>query len=269
MNRWHRAILGLTVCLAAAALSQPQGEVTIRCRDGKVYTGRIVSETAKGYLFSSTAGTRVVEFGDIADIASAHTPPPVETPPAPPPPPMPIAGESPSSPADTAAHLRRPETTKMGDESEPDEREGLHFGFGAGAMALPIPSVMAQAQAHLEFRFGRPAYRLSVNAGMLTYPSALPHFLGSVDNTFQFNVTDTYAFGVGLEIGVLLGSYNHLYAAPIAVPVIIKLGDKRQHQISLSGTMAVLSTVYYHYYEKRYVSFAGTPTVHLGYSLFL
>lgn len=132
---------------------------------------------------------------------------------------------------------------------------------------------LGQLQGQLEVSFGRPAYRLNANVGaMLLYTS--PYFVGSVDNLFHFNVTEFYAFSAGLQIGVAFGPFQFVQLGAVIQPVVIKLGDQRQHQLSLTGSISMLSNVAFHAnystYKTTYteVTFAGTPQAYLGYSYF-
>ena len=274
------------------AVAQPQGEVVIRSRDGKTRIGRILSETSKGYLLSGPDGTSVVEFASITDIrqlapaasnvgpTTPPAPPVVAAPSAPLPvaaPPMPVAAPSPvvvparaDSPVVTAPPPppQRPSegsVAQMQEEAPPVRtREGFHFGLGVGAMMLPA-GPMAQVQAHFEFNFGRPVYRINANVGGLVLWSS-GFATASIDNLFQFNVTDVYSFGLGVQVGLAFGPRGYLQVAPVIQPVIIKLGDRGQHQFSLTGSLSVVSNVNYSYYSNDHYTFAGTPQAYLGYS---
>lgn len=277
MHSARRRIVSVATILSATlAAAHPQGEVTIRSRDGKLHSGKILAETGKGYLFSEAGGTQVIEFTDIAELQpAAASPSAAPVPPAPPsPPPPPVEDAIPSPPArpaepPTGKPERRFELERSETQTPHRDATGLHFGMGAGFMVLPLPSVMGQLQGHLEYRFGRPAYRASANVGFLTRP-ADAYFQASVDNLFQFHVLDVYAFGAGLQVGVALGTNQFIYLAPVIQPVIIKLGEERQHQLSLSGSLVIMSTQdtrsSYWRSGSYLVDFNNTLSIFLGYS---
>lgn len=288
MHSLLKPFLVVFVVCSTLAVAQPQGEVVIRSRDGKTRMGRILSETSKGYLLSGPDGTEVVEFSSIVDIRQlAATGVQASAPVAPPAPPMvaaptpvakptkPVAAPAPApAPAPVAAfevppappeRPLEPSITELSSSEVPEvkrAREGFHFGLGAGAFLLPT-GPLVQAQAHFEFNFGKPVYRIDANVGVLgVYTSTFVNV--SVDNLFQFNVGDVYAFGAGLQVGLMLGPAGFLQLSPVLQPVILKFGERGQHQVSLTGAITVLSTVSVGYYGA--VTFAGTPQVYLGYS---
>lgn len=271
------AFVVLSSSLSLADL--PQGEVVIRTRKGGLVMGRVLSETSKGYLVSGADGTSVVEFAAIADIRqlAAQQVASVEAAPLPPPPPAPmvVVAQPPAPRVDDAPPPPvRPsepsisEVASQAPERVKGKREGFHFGLGLGAMMLPY-GPMAEVEAHFEVNFGRPAYRATVNAGLLAVDS-WAYLNVSVDNLFQFHIGDVYAFGAGLKVGLTAIARTYVYAAPVIQPVIITLGERGQHQFSLTGSFAVLSTVseYYEPLTGRYypISFAGTLQAYLGYT---
>jgi hypothetical protein len=293
MHSLLKSLLVVSVVCSTLAVAQPQGEVVIRSRDGKTRMGRILSETSKGYLLSGPDGTEVVEFSSIVDIrqvaatgvqASAPVAPvapvappmvaapaPVAKPSkqpvvaAPPPMPAPVAVAAVEAPPAPPERPLEPSITELSSSDVPEvksAREGFHFGLGAGAFILPT-GPLVQAQAHFEFNFGKPVYRIDANLGVLgVYTSTFVNV--SVDNLFQFNVGDVYAFGAGLQVGLMLGPAGFLQLSPMIQPVILKFGERGQHQVSLTGAITVLSTVSVGYYGAY--TFAGTPQVYLGYS---
>ncbi len=270
MHPLKKSLLAVFVVGSTLALAQPQGEVVIRSRDGKTRIGRILSETSKGYLLSGPDGTAVVEFSSITDIrqlapqaaqAPLAAPSPVAAPP-PLPAPEPVraaVAEVPPPAPERPAPVPVQELARSEPVPEARSRDGFHFGLGAGAMFLPT-GLLAQAQAHFDFTFGRPAYRVSANFGTQQLYSSM-FVMGSIDNLFQFNVSDLYSFGAGVQVGVAIGPRLYVYLAPVLQPVIIKLGERGQHQLSLTGSIVALSTISYDEY-----TFAGTPQVFLGYS---
>lgn len=82
----------------------------IRTKDGKLHAGRILSETARGYLFfdEQTSETYVIEFGTIQDMRRAADKAPVSQPPQPPPVPPPLLIPAPQpSPIEEALRIAR------------------------------------------------------------------------------------------------------------------------------------------------------------------
>jgi len=206
--------------------------------------------------------TNIVDIRQVAPQAAAPVP---MTAPVTPSQPVPASSPIAAAPSPGGDVSRHEEIAHQVDESAPSSREGFHFGVGLGAMALDI-GPLAQVQAHFDFTFGRPAYRLSANLGIQSMNGTTFASL-SVDNLFQFNVNDIYSFGVGLQIGGATSSWrSYLYASPVIQPVIIKLGDRGQHQLSLTASIVALSTIAMNGYTGATYTFAGTPQVFVGYS---
>ncbi len=271
MHSLLKSFVAVAVVCSTLSFAQPQGEVVIRSRDGKPRLGRILSETSKGYLLSGPEGTQVIEFKNIIDIkqiaSSAPmepTPMPSSTPPPPPPSVQPAVAAAPVAPVAPVASAPPPpperpieapiaEVTRAEPVRERSVREGFHFGLGAGVMVLPF-GPMAQLQAHFEFNFGRPVYRINANVGLVSLFGAGIGFV-TVDNLFQFNVSDIYAFGGGLQLGIAAGGFGGTaLAGAVLQPMIIKLGERGQHQLHLTG---VLSGI---------IGLGALPQVYLGYS---
>lgn len=263
----HPLVKSLVVAFAVSStlcFAQPRGEVVIRSRDGKTRMGRIISETSKGYLLSGPDGTTVVEFSAITDIRELASQAP-SPPPFPEPMPVPVAAAAPAPQPERS--IDAPVVTATAPEGAPQApvREGFHFGVGAEMMALPT-GFLARAQAHFDFTFGRPAYRISANVGVQQLYSRL-FIVASIDNLFQFNVTDIYSFGGGVQIGLAMGRPSmNLYLAPVIQPVILKFGDRGQHQLSVTASLVVLSSVYQDGYSGSPISLEGTPQAFVGYS---
>lgn len=266
MHSLLKSFVAVFVVCSTLSFAQPQGEVVIRSRDGKTRLGRILSETSKGYLLSGPDGTQVIEFKNIIDIkqiAAAEpmepTPMPSSTPPLPPPPPSqpavtPVAPvvSAPPPPPERPVEAPIAEVTRSEPVRERSVREGFHFGLGAGVMVLPF-GPMAQLQAHFEFNFGRPVYRINANLGFMSIYGAGVGF-ASVDNLFQFNVSDIYALGGGLQLGIGAGGFGAtVLIGAVLQPVIIKLGERGQHQLHLTGVISASSV-------------GALPQVYLGYS---
>lgn len=230
----------VSLVVAVTAFAAPEGEISIRTRDGKTHQGRVLSETQKGYLFSTPTGTLVIEFANIVDLQKLEA---ASTESA-----RPVALPSPTSFVEAA-----------NTEQTAPSREGFHFGLGAQVGAYP-GGPEAFAQAHFDFNFGRPAYRINANFGVLG-----DLFNASVDNLFHFNVGKVYTLGAGVEVGTAFGhGAAVMYVAPVIQPVIIKLGDRGQHQISLTGSIVAFST-----YDGNYrVSLSGLLQATAGYSFF-
>jgi hypothetical protein len=228
--------------VAATALAQPVGEIVIRTRDGKSRQGRVLSETQNGYLFTTAKGTSVIPFESIIDLRSATaaqaatearnaavapavidapSPPMVavapearEAVPAPPPPPPSV--EASVSPRDNSAS------------------RGFHFGLGASAGGGRL-GLDAGGQGVFDFNFGKTGLRLGLNLGVVVGYGA--SFLWSVDGLFHLNVSDVYTLGAGLQVGMMIGGLTAVFAGPVLQPVVIKLGDRGEHQLALTAAI--------------------------------
>lgn len=247
----------LVIALTAlTSLAQSEGEVIIRTRDGMSRRGRVLSETQKGYLFAGPKGTAVIAFTDIIDMKKVEVAPPVEAQPAVAPV---VAALAPPPPP--------PSTLPSVDEvvatvPEKISREGFHFGVGAN-VGLRDASLIAQGQVHFDFNFGHPAYRATAN---FSSPAG-ETFVAHLDNFFHYNFGDVFSLGAGIEVGFAFGGgYSYVYVGPVIQPVIIKLGTRGQHQLSVTASMAAFST-----YDYRYRgSYDGLRTLQVfgGYSYF-
>ena len=261
MHSSIKSLLASLVVVSSIAFAQPEGEVVVRTRDGKTHQGRVLSETQKGYLFAGARGTSIIEFANIVDLQKVDAQVPVAhmvvaEPIVPPPPPAPIVASPPPPPT-------RPVDEVIHDSPVPvaTSREGFHFGMGAN-VGVGSYGATGFAQVHFDFNFGRPTYRISANFGAF---GSL--FNASVDNLFHFNIGQVYTLGAGVQLGVAFGGgYSFAYAAAVIQPVIVKLGERGQHQISLTGRIVALSTVDRHSWEEA--SIAGSLQVTAGYSFF-
>ncbi len=255
-----KSLIVLVVLVGSSVRAQPEGEVVIRTRDGRSRQGRVLSETQKGYLFAGPRGTSVIEFGDIVDMQKVGAPAPVVGAPAV------VAAAPVAAPTPVAdPPSLRPVGDVIADAPVPERisREGFHFGLGA-SLGVNNSGPSAQVQGHFEFNFGRPVYRINANVGALLISGA-SFFALSVDNLFHFNIGDVYALGAGVQVGVAFGGgYFFACLTPVIQPVIIKLGDRGQHQLALTGSVVVASTDDLH--NSNGTSFAGTVQVFAGYS---
>lgn len=283
MHSLIKSLVAASLFVSTLALAQPEGEVVITTRDGKARQGRVISETQKGYLFASSKGTSVIPFDRIVDIKQVAdageekpTSAPAQTtpPPAPVPAPAAIAQTTPPPPPAPSADFatpppppERPAEVSVSEEqlTQRDARKGFHFGLGAFG-GITNGGAAGQAQANFEFNFGVPEYRLTANVGMLTM-YGFPFVNVSVDNLFQLNLGDVYAIAAGAQVGVVFGAITSLYLAPVLQPVIIRLGEHGQHRLSLSGSIAVVSTASYAG-SAGYISWAGSLQVVAGYSFY-
>jgi hypothetical protein len=307
----HTVLKSLVAVVALFALNAsataPQGEVVIRTRSGKVLMGKILTETSKGYLLAGADGTSVVEFRNIVEIrelASTASAPAEPTPPMVPAPfpqkpeviespvaakkpvpsyyavaaqpaaPKPVEVAAPPPPPERPVEPTVTEVVQKAELTPKRSREGFHFGLGLGAMLLPI-SASAQLQAHFDFNFGRPSYRLSLNGGVLyTAMFVSPQAMFSADNLFQFSVTNWYAFGAGVQLGVAVGSMSFVTVSPMVQPAIFKFGDRGQHQLSVTGAVVAISSTATQVNDRSYTkeldydtySYTGTVQMYLGYS---
>lgn len=263
MKRIAVIVSTVVVCLSLTAeAAPPQGEVVIRTRDGQNKLGRVLSETSTGYLLAGPDGTEVVPFTAIVDIRqlapAANT---VSAAPAPVAQPMPAAQPAPQ-PVDVAtyyppntpppAYPPQPPAQQWAPTAPPmqvsalavdewmEHRKGFHFGLGITGQVLPAGVGYANAalQFNFDWTFGRTGLRVAPQVGF--YKSWSSWFVAGVDTTFQVNVAEHYAFGVGLQVGVAAGPYTRLYFAPTLAPAIVKLGDRGQHQLQLTVSVPVL-----------------------------
>ena len=85
----HKLVVCLVIVVSITASAEvPRGEVMIRTRDGRLIAGKVISETSRGYLLSTAAGTTVVAFTNIADLQPVSAPVVSSLTPPPPPPPV-------------------------------------------------------------------------------------------------------------------------------------------------------------------------------------
>lgn len=274
-----------TLALAVEA-APPQGEVVIRTRDGQNKLGRVLSETATGYLLAGPDGTEVVPFTSIVDIRqlapaanATPAPQPVAAPaPAPatdvatyyaPNAPPPAYSPQPAAPQWAPPPAAPPvQVSGLAVEEWIERRKGFHFGLGITGQVLPADSGYANAafQLNLDWTFGRTGLRVAPQVGI--YHSRNSWFVAGVDTTFQVNVAEHYAFGVGLQVGFAAGPYTRLYFAPTLAPVIVKLGDRGQHQLQLTASVPVLQlgTFCSPYYGTCYGDNFGYPMGGIGYA---
>lgn len=283
MHSLIKSLLVVSLFASTIALAQPEGEVVITTRDGKTRQGRVLSETAKGYLFATSKGTSVIAFDKIVGIKNVDAVE-SETAPVPPasasapvkvaqntPPPAPVAAPiidtdftSPPPPPSRPVEAPRSEVSIAAEPLQPSERTGVHFGVGAFGGLNP-GGLSLRAQGNFEFNFGVPEYRASLNISYLNVwgMSALNV---SADNLLQLNFGDVYALAFGVQVGVVTGVGTYFYGAPVLEPVIIKLGERGQHRLSLSGSIPVLSS--FAYTGSGYASWAGMLQVTAGYSFY-
>lgn len=272
------------VLLSSFSFAQVRGEVVIQSRDGKAVVGRVITETAKGYLLATATGTQVVEFGDIADIrqlapvasAAPAAAPLVAAPPPVAPAVKPVASSPtewsevppppPERPADYGVEVAAPAPRPA-----KRDRTGLHFGLGLNS-GLSVASgvygslgngVDVEVQAALDVGFGRPGYRLNVNIGGSIRPYA-PVTL-AVDNLFTFAVGEVFALGGGLQVGLLFGGLAFFQVSPLLQPAILRLGDRGQHHLALTVSHCILGTVAYDY-SGNGRTYAGTSRAMLNYT---
>lgn len=253
---YSKLMVSLAVLLSlTAAAEAPRGEVIIRTRDGHLVAGKIISETAKGYLLSTAAGTTVIAFTAIADLQPVGAPVTALTPPPPPPPltsapasayerpPRPLEAPVPAAaPLDAVA----PPATMVTEHQVTDwlePRQGLHFGVGA--MISPLPFTLSlMAKAHLTYGFGRFGIDLSPRIGVTgntTTAASLGLGFG-IDSQFRFAILSFLSVGVGIDLGVELSAYSGFRAGPSLTFADITLGDRGQHRLSLWASFPILFT---------------------------
>jgi hypothetical protein len=260
----------LFVLLASTALAA-EGITTIRTRDGKTYKGKVLRETAKGYLLRTDTETKLIEYGAVDDIhveGEAPPPPPPNLsvplppppPPAPPSTPAPMAAPPPLAPAAPVSELDAPLPPRDWMEAN----HGLHLGFGVGGIVEPWGAFSdypvyggLRAQFHLNFGFGLVDVRVSPTLGFL-YTSwdgySVVTFHGAVEAAARFNVTRVYALGVGSYQGLTLGSGGcvgtscgsdygaQLFFMPTFYPAIFRFGELAKNELSIALMFPVILT---------------------------
>ncbi len=275
------------VLLSSLSFAQVRGEVVIQSRDGKAVVGRVITETAKGYLIATATGTKVIEFADVADVRQlvpAVSAAPVVAPVAP----VPVAASPvvavtpvPSSPAEWSEVPPPPpalppapaaEVASSSSVERPRSSGGVRFGLGVGLgthLFEGYVSPSAAVQGMLEVG-SRAAYRLVVNAELASPAGAIV----AVDNLFVYSIGSVFAFGAGLEIGASISTLSYFQLSAVLQPAILKFGQRGQHQVQLTLALTVLSSVQYvptwdHFTKSFYLrdeSVLGTLRSHVGYT---
>lgn len=265
----------LVVCLAAvfslsAAAEVPRGEVMIRTRDGHLVAGKIISETSRGYLLSTAAGTTVVAFTSIADLQPVNAPavPSLTPPPRPPPtvapvqstyerPARPLEEFAPAPATPPAEPIATVTDRQIIDWLEP--RQGLHFG--AGAIVSPVPFTLSlMVKGHVTYGFGRFCIDISPRIGFTGNASYGGGLGFGVDSQFRFAIVPWLSIGAGYDLGGEVGAYySGFRSGPSVTFADVTLGERAQHRLSLWATFPLLSTVdirtassYWSAYSRQY-----------------
>lgn len=282
MHSSSRLVAAFVVLSSTLSLAQPRGEVVIQQHGGRALVGRVISETSKGYLVATSSGTEVVEFASIADIRQLA---PVTAPVAAPvaqasltPAPQPRR----AAPQPVPAYLDEPtseqvEVREVVEPVKPRTSKGFHFGLGAsfaGEQMLGLFGAGPQAHTSFEFNFGRPAYRINANVGLTAGHRGFVNL--SVDNLFIFSLGQHFSLGAGLQVGGAIGDLKFFQISPLLTPAILKLGERGQHQIAVTGSVVALSTYTEDYVtdwktlttRSFLVSSVGSVRVALGYTYF-
>lgn len=286
MSPLKSVLVALVVLLSSFSFAQVRGEVVIQSRDGKAVVGRVITETAKGYLLATASGTQVVEFGDIADIRqlapvapafSAATPsvpasaPVVGTAQRPEASSSPVWSEVPPPPPERPQEPAG-EVVTSGVTDRPRSSSPVRFGLGAGLgtnYLQGLGSVSAALQAMLEVGSGRATYRLVANAELAVPVGGLL----ALDNLFVFSFSEAYAAGAGVQVGAAFTGRTFFQLSPVLQPAILKFGERRQHQLQLTLALTVLSSVESFTLHSRSLgaytleySYLGSLRAHLGYT---
>jgi hypothetical protein len=231
--------------IAATAFAQPAGELVIRTRDGKSRQGRVLSETKSGYLFTTAKGTSVIPFETIIDMKSTNAEPTEAEPRNAEVAPVAIASMAPATVAMASAASESvtpppppPAAAPVGEVSasapESSSARGFHFGLGVSAGGGRL-GFDGGGHGVFDFNFGKTGFRVGLNLALAVgYGAGL---LGSVDGLLHINLSDFYTLGVGAQVGVIIGNPNVFFAGPVLQPVVIKLGDRAQHQLALTATI--------------------------------
>ncbi|MDP1823193.1 MAG: hypothetical protein Q8L48_08130 [Archangium sp.] len=251
--------------VAATAFAQPVGELVIRTRDGKSRQGRVLSETKSGYLFTTAKGTSVIPFETIIDMRSANAEPPELEPRNAEAAPVAIASAAPATVATAPAASEAvppppppPAAAPVGEASAsaPDSTSarGFHFGLGVSAGGGRL-GFDAGGHGVFDFNFGKTGFRLGLNLALAVGYGA--GFLGSIDGLLHINLSDFYTLGVGAQVGAIIGDMNVFFVGPVLQPVVIKLGDRGQHQLALTATVGFANYLDRELQTARYGATAG------------
>ncbi len=238
-----KCIALVAVVLSSLAWAEkPQGEVVIRTRDGREYVGRVLTETSTGYLVAGPKGSRVVNFTDMVEIAPVG-PPPVsaDAPPPPPPPsvPAPVVVAPMPPPAPPAPLVEAPpQLTAVSADDWATRRQGFHFGLGVSGMFLPF-EIAGSAVTHLDWSFGKVALDIAPRVGVLA--TELGGYVNvGLDTQVRFALTEGFSLGFGIDQGLMFGTSDGYYAGLSLTPVLVTLGDRGQHQLSLWACVPLL-----------------------------
>ncbi len=129
--------------------------------------------------------------------------------------------------------------------------DGFHLGVGVGGFGFYALAYIAQAtvQGHLDWKWGRVSLRVSptfraswVGINALGANVNERYFTATVESQVRFNLGRVFAVGVGVESGALfvprLTAVSRAFFSigPSVTPVLLRLGDRGEHQLSLTGS---------------------------------
>lgn len=228
----------LLLAPSARAGSWPQGEITLKTRDGKQRVGQILSETGVGYLFRTATETLVIPFGDIDSMG---------------------AGEKENAPVSNATRpaVAVPSYARQASETPPDDepwlerRRGFHFGLGgaAGGMAVPagrfrsglISWAMLGARMPLEWGFNRAGLRVMPLLGVVRADAGNsfdnPEMAGLFGGDIQIRlyVSRALSFGIGVFQAVTFGAGAAYSVGPSLSVFNYRFGRTLSHSIEVWG----------------------------------
>ncbi len=234
-------LLGLLLVSTAWAGSWPQGEITLKTRDGKQRVGQILSETGVGYLFRTATETLVIPFSDIDSMG---------------------AGEKENAAASRVAqpavaspsYAARASETQLDDEPWLENRRGFHFGLGGVLGGLVGPStyglsswMMVGARLPLEWGFNRSGLRVTPLFGAIRTQlrggsSGEFAALFGGDIQIRLYVSRAVSFGLGVFQAFTFGAGSDYSVGPSLSFFNYRFGKTLSHSIEVWGCITFSPT---------------------------
>jgi hypothetical protein len=270
--------LAIAAILLVSSLALAEESLSILTTSGQRITGKVISETSRGYLIRTASGTQLVEYSTvvevqkIADSGAAPAPvapmTPAQLSPPPPPPSTDVEPTyQPMTPPQNSDQFVRSEQFEPADQKpKPDanSRKGFHLGIGFNLGVAPYINYagsgfgqffyvaigpQAAGEFHFDWTFGIAGLRLSPSLAAIAGGSGVG--IGPLLHVqFHLNLGSVFTLGGGLQGGVYLGSLNGGIIGPTLSPMILKLGDRGQHQIELRFSIQSISNYYQWYIPK-------------------
>lgn len=250
MIRWALVV----VALASSAAWAGDKVLSIKTRDGRVLTGRVLSETEQGYLLRTDSRTELVAYANVDDLQTVSAPT--------------VGAASELTPVNPSYQSTMAPSAGVSLAAEPHvepylARRGLHLGFGVQPTFFyygdASPLIMgAAAQFHMELALGRVDIRFSPQLGFWQsqfYYTGVSTVQLAFEATARINLASFFSLGVGTNQGLAIGFGESCYRsacvvgtgasffmAPVMYPAIFKFGEGGMHQVSL-GLMFLVSLV--------------------------